>query len=294
MRRRLEELSEAYFDQTITPEECRHLDELLRDTDARKEFMRAAAMEVELPFALAEAPKRISDEVWKPLRPSMKAVFGASAVPGVPGAQAPIRPVSWRRIAFPSAIAAAAAVAIVSAVWYSTIYVRFQVPDAQLVANVIHVSGIVRVASLSEDDVVRLSIGDSVSPDCRMTVEPGAKITLGFPDGSRIQVMEKTRIMTSAGRKIRLIHLDSGILYATIAPQPEGRKLIFATPHALLRIVGTQFRLSADEKGSRVDVDEGKLVFTSKEDNRSIVVAGKDSAEANDVTSSPDRASGSR
>jgi|GEM_PF-5247603 len=284
MTGRLEKLSEAYFKGTITAGECRELDELLRVPDARKEFVKAAAMEVELPFALTNAPRRISDEIWKPLRfrvsPEDENSF--SSVGGTVG-RLSRRPLSWRRVALPSTIAAAASVAIATAVWYFGVFVRFQVPDSQLVARVVHVSGVVRAASLNQDDLNRLSIGDKVVPDSRMTIEPGARITLAFPDGSRIQVMEQSRMMMSAGRNIRLIQLDSGTLHASVAPQPSGSKLIFATPHALLRIVGTQFRLSADEKGSRVDVEEGKLVFTSKEDNRSLVVAEKDSANAGNV-----------
>lgn len=278
MRRRLEELTEAYLDGNACPEECRRLGELLRDKEARREFLRASAMEVELPFALAAAPERISDEVWRPLRMSKRVGFGTSAALGIPLAPRAPRPLSWRRVAWPSAIAAAVAVAIVSAVWYVTVYRRYAVPDSSMVAQVVHVHGSVKVASLNQDGIKQLSNGDFVAPDCRMTIEPGARITLSYPDGSRIQVLEKTRIMTSAGRNIRLIQLDFGTLSASIAPQPAGRKLIFTTPHALLRIVGTQFRLSADDKRSRVEVEEGKLIFTSKEDDRSVVLAEKDSA----------------
>lgn len=278
MKRRLEELCEAYLDGATSAEECRRLDELLRDKDARKEFIRAAAMEVELPFALAAAPERIADSVWKPLIPAKRGESGVPSVPGGRGGTGAISPISWRRIALPALLAAAASVAIVSAFWYFTLYLRFEVPNSALTARVVHVNGSVKVASLNHDGIRQLAIDDVVGPDCRMTVDPGARITLSYPDGSRIQVMENTRIMTSAGSSIRLVQLDSGTIFATISPQPEGRKLIFTTPHALLRIVGTQFKLSADEKRSRVEVEEGKLVFTSKEDDRSVVVAENDSA----------------
>lgn len=280
MKRRLEELSDAYFDGSADAEECRRLDELLRDKEARKKFIRAAAMEVELPFLLAEAPERVADEVWMRLRKQECAEKAASAVSGRAASAVPDRSLSWRRIAWPVIIAAAAAVSIIGAVWYVNLHLRYGVLDSSLVAKVSHVSGVVRVASLNQDVMKQLAIGDLVAPDCRMTSEPGSRITLTYPDGSCIQVLENTRIMTSAGINVRLVQLDSGKLFANIAPQKEGRKLIFSTPHAVLRIVGTQFRLSSDDKSSRVDVEEGKLVFTSKEDNQTVVVAGNNSAVA--------------
>ncbi|MEI6807230.1 MAG: FecR family protein [bacterium] len=278
MKRRLEELSDAYFDGSADAEECRLLDDLLRDKEARKKFIRAAAMEVELPFLLAEAPERVADEVWMCRRTQDYTEKKVSAMSGQVSDVAPERALSWRRIAWTTIAAVAAAISIIGTVWYVNLYLRYGVPDSSQMARVSHVIGVVRVASLNQDDMKQVAIGDLVAPDCRMTSEPGSKITLIYPDGSRIQVLEKTRIMTSAGTNLKLVQLDSGTLFASIAPQKGGRKLIFSTPHAVMRIVGTQFRLSSDDKTSRVDVEEGKLVFTSKENNQTVVVTGKDSA----------------
>jgi ferric-dicitrate binding protein FerR (iron transport regulator) len=88
-----------------------------------------------------------------------------------------------------------------------------------------------------------------------------------------MQLVGKTRITFSAGAKISLIHLDTGMLIANISAQPEGRKLIFTTPQAVVRVVGTQFELSAEYPLTTIRVDRGKVVLTAKEDQKTVVVS---------------------
>ena len=276
MNEQLESLAYAYLQGAAGPDECRRLDALLRDADARREFIRAALLETELPTILAEAPARVADDVWMPLRSRYR--LGARAACRLPGCGKPGRLLSWRRIAWTSSSALAGVAAIVAFAWYSTVHLRYRVPDPALVAKVTHVAGVARVASLNEEGSRRLSAGDSVSPDCRIAGEKGTKLTLTYPDGSTLRLVNDTRIMSSSSASIRLIYLDSGTIVARITPRDGGRKLIFATPHAVIRVVGTQFTLSADADASRVEVEEGKLILTSKKNDTSLVVGERDTA----------------
>lgn len=118
-------------------------------------------------------------------------------------------------------------------------------------------------------------------------VETSAKsrAVLKFADGTLLDVGAGSALhllFSQTGAKE--LALDRGVLVAKVAAQPAGRPLRVASPHAEVRVIGTQFSLTAEPQSSRVEVREGKVRFARKSDGQAVEVsAGQFSVAARGV-----------
>lgn len=88
----------------------------------------------------------------------------------------------------------------------------------------------------------------------RLEIQPGTVIQFGgAPDGKRFE-------------------LRAGIVEARVAPQPVGQPLRIKTAHAEATVLGTEFLLRADERGTRIDVLEGKVEMACRTSGKKSVV----------------------
>ena len=88
-----------------------------------------------------------------------------------------------------------------------------------------------------------------------------AELTLG--DGTALQLAELSKLdvqETASGNRVTLKH---GSTEVHAAKQVEGKQFIIATPHAKVRVVGTQYSVQAFERFSRVAVNTGKVDVTA-------------------------------
>ncbi|MBI3851370.1 MAG: FecR domain-containing protein [Verrucomicrobia bacterium] len=117
--------------------------------------------------------------------------------------------------------------------------------------------------SLRSGDVVRLGTNAS------------ATITFG---------VERTRFELTAGTELKLISLAHGKRYllasgkirASVARQRPFHPMIFTTPQAEARVLGTKFSLLTTANATRLEVSEGKVQFTRSSDGSSTkVTAGQ-------------------
>ncbi len=86
-----------------------------------------------------------------------------------------------------------------------------------------------------------------------MRLTDGTRLELGG-DTSLASIAEET-----AGRRLRL---DGGALAAEVVRQAPGRGLVFATPHAEARVLGTRLALSVSTDATRLEVREGRVRLT--------------------------------
>jgi hypothetical protein len=111
---------------------------------------------------------------------------------------------------------------------------------------------------------------------------------LRFTDGTKIDLAPNTLIKEivedAAGKRIVLA---SGSLTGDIAKQPSGKPLIFVTPHAVAKVVGTALRLTVDARSTRLDVREGKVQLKRSSDNKAVDVAAGFFAVAGDGDFAP-------
>jgi ferric-dicitrate binding protein FerR (iron transport regulator) len=108
-------------------------------------------------------------------------------------------------------------------------------------------------------------------------LETGAatsRAVLVFPDRTRVELGPETAVedvKTARGKQITVTH---GRVLAEVAKQPKDQPLIFRTPHGEAKVVGTTLRLVVDadpRKGTRVEVDEGKVELKNLA-NRTVMV----------------------
>jgi ferric-dicitrate binding protein FerR (iron transport regulator) len=109
----------------------------------------------------------------------------------------------------------------------------------------------------------------------------GSRATVRFPDGTRISLSSEmqTRLWLHAPRETatphgKLLTLDAGSIDASVAPQPPGMPMRIHTPNAAVKIVGTQFRLSANPASARLDVREGRVEMQRLSDGKAVDVNG--------------------
>jgi ferric-dicitrate binding protein FerR (iron transport regulator) len=133
------------------------------------------------------------------------------------------------------------------------------------------------------DGDVFLAVGDGT----RVAVKAGQKLTSAdslqtagkaqaevlFEDGTRI-VLEGDSLIdsfqTEGGKRLALKH---GQLRARIARQPAGEPMVFVTATAEALVLGTRLSLSVMPASTRLDVREGKVRFTRRDDNASVEVS---------------------
>src|SRR6185503_8036970 len=98
---------------------------------------------------------------------------------------------------------------------------------------------------------------------------------LMFPDRTRIELGSQAVLATiEEGDAGKRLVLDKGSLKARVSKQLAGRPLVFSTPHGEATVVGTILRLVVD-KGTRLDVDEGKVRLKNKAGKSVEVVEGR-------------------
>ncbi|MEK6238287.1 MAG: FecR domain-containing protein, partial [Planctomycetales bacterium] len=106
------------------------------------------------------------------------------------------------------------------------------------------------------------SVGRAILPGETLKVMgQDAEVTLRYSDGTEIGLTGAGELAVErASREGKRLRLVSGLLHANVAKQPTARPLVIVTPHAVVRVLGTRFDLSADkEMGTRLDLESGRV-----------------------------------
>jgi hypothetical protein len=160
-------------------------------------------------------------------------------------------------------------------------------------------------APASRETVAVMAHFDAITGDVAVLTEAGrvpAKADLGLIPGQElhtasrsssavIKITDGTRITLAADTVLRLTSdlkagagrgflLTRGSLRAEVSKQPAGAPMIFATPTAEARVLGTELLLTAGGDATRLEVRTGKVRLTRKEDGASVDVASGQVATA--------------
>lgn len=96
-------------------------------------------------------------------------------------------------------------------------------------------------------------------------------VVLVYPDGTRVSLVGRTSITCrDEGQKSVLLH--GGILFGSVAPQPNGKPMLVVTPKDRLQVLGTRFSLTATSRTTEVRVEEGRVRLTRLRDGKSVEV----------------------
>lgn len=133
--------------------------------------------------------------------------------------------------------------------------------ERRAVATVERVEG--DVAVLSGGGQARK--GQGLAPGQGLQTGPRSQAAVVFSDGTRLVLGADTlirEIPEAAKVRGRRIALGTGTVSAEVVKQPADQPLVFVTPHAEARVLGTSFRLVIDAAATRLEVREGRVRLT--------------------------------
>jgi hypothetical protein len=102
------------------------------------------------------------------------------------------------------------------------------------------------------------------------TVGAGSRIVLAFPDKTQVEIGPDSTL--SDGKPGLVV---AGTIRADVAPQPKNKPLVFVTPHAEAKVLGTALRLVVDrdpKKGTLLEVEKGRVELKRLSDRKTVMV----------------------
>jgi hypothetical protein len=116
--------------------------------------------------------------------------------------------------------------------------------------------------------------GQEVPPLAVVETPAGARALLKYADGTTIDLGPGSALQLLAPASgAKELSLTRGRLVAKVAAQAAGKPVVVVSPQAEVRVLGTQFSLTAESQSSRLEVREGKVRFARKSDGSSIEVS---------------------
>ena len=102
---------------------------------------------------------------------------------------------------------------------------------------------------------------------------------VSFPgEATRVAVgtnAELGLVSTAPGKQLRFL---SGTLRASVARQPASHPMLLRTPTARAEVLGTKFELNVRASGTRLAVEEGRVLFATTNDESGVVIEASQSA----------------
>ena len=166
----------------------------------------------------------------------------------------------WKSVAMAASLALLAAAA-----WF------FQPLRPELQAAIGMTSGEVTIlrgsGSLSAESGLRLQQGDYVQTG------PHSRATVVFDgEATRAELQSDALAKFTVSWRGKRIELSQGAVEATVAPQPGSRSMTLSTLHAEAKVLGTRLLLASEVSSTRLEVNEGKVQFTRRNDGQSLLV----------------------
>ncbi len=114
------------------------------------------------------------------------------------------------------------------------------------------------VYKVSDADSKVLAEGAQVAKGEKIRTAKEAGAVMKLPDGSLIEMRERSEFRVSENSDGTTIHLERGNIIVQAAKQ-RSKHLFVATPDSLVSVTGTIFAVNSGTKGSRVSVVEGEV-----------------------------------
>lgn len=161
-----------------------------------------------------------------------------------------------------------AAAAVVLAVAGLFMYERLDLSGSTLAATVESADGLVFVVSDQESHP--LAVGEQLQKGQRVRTAKDANAVLRLPDGSSVEMRERSEFSVTENMRGVTVHLDRGDVIVEAAKQHNGR-LYVQTADSLVSVKGTIFAVESGTKGSRVSVVEGEVQVSHGGKNESLL-----------------------
>lgn len=164
--------------------------------------------------------------------------------------------------------AAPVAAAVVVAVAGLFMYERLDLSGSTLAATVESADGLVYV--VNDQETHPLAVGEQLQKGQRIRTAKDANAVLRLPDGSSVEMRERSEFSVTENMRGVTVRLDRGDVIVEAAKQHNGR-LYVQTPDSLVSVKGTIFAVESGTKGSRVSVVEGEVQVTHAGKNESLL-----------------------
>ncbi len=268
------DLLQAYLDGTLPAAEVGALEERLKEEPALAEaLVRLSREEAVLrEWACAEkAARQATAEIlgaWTTLPPRER---GKTSPPGRSRVAPP-----WRMLR-----AAAVLLALAAGSLGVLLYLSGDRPPRG------KASALALVSSVHGEVWLVTAAGQVLSADAERELFPGEEVRVGgegagasvqYADGTRLDLSPETVLRFEADGGLhtpgvgKRLFLQTGLVDAEVAGQPEGRPMLLSTPHAALRALCTRFSSATTSDSTHVELEEGRLHLTRLSDGHSIVV----------------------
>ena len=112
---------------------------------------------------------------------------------------------------------------------------------------------------VSDSNTRELSVGQEIKPGDKVRTAKDAGAVVRLPDGSLVEMRERSEFSVSDSGEGTTIHLDRGNIIVQAAKQTASRHLYVQTNDCRVAVVGTVFSVNNGTKGSRVSVVEGEV-----------------------------------
>ena len=186
-------------------------------------------------------------------------------------------PSSWFRRSAPwLAAAAVLAIAVVWSAWSRR---------ERSILTVREISGAVAWMAGGQTQA-RLQPGDRLAAGTIVIENETGAGTFEFADGSRL-ILEGRAAAVVAENQYKTVRLVEGTLFATVRPQPAGRPMLVSTSTAEVRVLGTEFAVTAAEERSVVNVGRGRVELRRLSDGQRLEVGSGQSVAATLATNAP-------
>jgi len=112
---------------------------------------------------------------------------------------------------------------------------------------------------VSDTTTEPLKVGEEIKLGDKVRTSKDAGAVVQLPDGTLIEMRERSEFSVTNGSQGTTIHLDRGNVIVQAAKQQESRHLYVQTNDCLVSVVGTIFSVNSATKGSRVSVVQGEV-----------------------------------
>lgn len=145
-----------------------------------------------------------------------------------------------------------------------------------LVAKLERVAGEVNLLTVSGRAAAK--VGDDVLADQGLeTVGPNGFAVLVYPDKTRLEAGPDTELREFKSERGKRVHVVKGEIRAAVSRQPKDEAMLFTSRDGEATVLGTSLRINVDtdaRKGTRLDVEEGKVRLRNPEGKTVDVLSG--------------------
>jgi hypothetical protein len=112
---------------------------------------------------------------------------------------------------------------------------------------------------VSDANTEGLKVGQEIKAGDKVRTARDAGAVVKLPDGSLIEMRERSEFSVTDGAQGTTIHLDRGNIIVQAAKQTRLRHLYVQTDDCTVSVIGTVFSVNNGTKGSRVSVVQGEV-----------------------------------